>query len=191
MKITHLFRAAIVSAALVAGLSTTAHAIDYVGTTVGAPKWNRPVQDGNNVPTILSLMATATPFSVQPFFVGTAASYSLLSTSNVPSGWDNYTFLYENGFDSTSPLVNVLIGADDTPTVGLSGFTKALTSGKQYYFVTTGFGNSDAGSFTNSITGGEGITLGLRSAVVPESSALWLALAGLPVVAGIVRRRTK
>ena len=46
------------------------------------------------------------------------------------------------------------LGDDDfTNTAGMSGFTSVLTAGTSYFFITTGFGNSDDGAFSNSIIG--------------------------------------
>jgi len=176
--------------AVIAVTSPFAHAIDYTGTTVGAPTWNRPV--AATPPTSLSGSGTATPFSVQPFTVGTSGNYSFLSVANAPLNWDNYTFLYRTGFSSATPLVNAIVGNDDFPNLGRSGFDNiSLTAGTQYFLVTTGFGNTDAGTFTNSINGVGAVNLGTGT-VVPEAGAGLLTLAGfLPVGALVVLRRKK
>jgi hypothetical protein len=58
----------------------------------------------------------------------------------------------------------------------LSGFTINLNAGSDYYFVTTGFSNTDEGTFSNTFTGPGNIFL------VPEpytSLLFGLAIVGL------------
>ena len=155
---------------------------NYNGTTVGGPTFNRPLANGNNAPTALSAVGTAVSYDVITFSIATSGAYTFLSLSVTPANWDNYTFLYSGSFNPASPLSNVLIGNDDNPTIGRSGFTYNLVAGSTYSFVTTGFSNTDAGSFSNSIT----------QAAVPEPSSwalLSLGAAGAGVVA-LRRRRT-
>ncbi|WP_414527739.1 hypothetical protein [Nodularia chucula] len=149
-------------------------AIVFTGDTTGQPTWNRPVQ--GNPPTNLSLAGTAVPYSVQEFFVDTNGAYNFLSTTI----WDNFTFLYASAFNPTAPFTNVIIGNDDFPTIGISGFNGVnLTANQSYFFVTTGFANSDFGTFTNEITGPGTITLGSPTPVPfdfsPNTSVFILA----------------
>lgn len=158
----------------------------YVGTTVGAPTWNRPLS--GSPPVALSGVGTAVPYHVQPFFVKVGGTYALQSGSTIPAGWDNFTFLYQLAFNSATPLTNVLIGNDDNPNIGQSGFTFGLTAFTQYYMVTTGFANGDSGSFTNTIQDVPGgnpagtIMLG----AIPEPSPM--ALAGVAGLLGLLGR---
>src|SRR5262249_14519267 len=127
--------------------------INYAGTTSGAPTWNRPIENGSDPPDTLSGVGTAVPYSSFAFTPATTGLYDFLSLGTNPSNWDNYTFLYQGGFDASNPLSNVVIGNDDFNTVGRSGFNGvSLTAGTQYFFVTTGFSNDDFGDFNNSIT---------------------------------------
>ncbi len=123
------------------------------GTTVGQPTWNRPVANGDLPPFLTSFVGTNVSFNVQDFTVSTSGSYNFLSETVEPKNWDNFLVLYQNSFNPTSPLTNAVIANDDFPTVGLAGFKNvSLNSGTNYFLVTTGFKNGDAGSFVNSIT---------------------------------------
>ena len=127
-----------------------AHAVVLFGTTVGGPTWNRPL--AGTPPAGLSGVGTATPYSVIQFAVETSGTYTFLDTATSPANWDNFTFLYINSFSAAAPLTNVRIGNDDFPTIGLSGFNFALTANTNYFFVTTGFANTDSGTYRLSIT---------------------------------------
>jgi hypothetical protein len=131
--------------------SAQATTIVYDGTTVGSPVWNRPIADDDSPPTELSGLGTAVSYSYQFFQVDMAGDYSFQSTVTVPNNWDNYTFLYIGAFNSNIPFANILIGNDDNPQIGTSGFKYRLEANTQYTFVTTGFDNDDFGSFRNII----------------------------------------
>jgi hypothetical protein len=150
----------------------------YNGTTSGQPTWNRPI--AGNPPTSLSGLGTAVSYTAQPFYAEQPGAYSFLSTAN----WDNYSFLYSGTFNSLSPLTNILTGNDDSPTIGLSGFSYNLTANSPYVLVITGFENKDSGTFRNTITGPGRIQFG-SSARVPEAGSVLpifgLVLAGLGV----------
>jgi hypothetical protein len=129
--------------------------LTYSGTTIGAPNWNRPVANGNNAPTALASgfnSGNNVEYNARQFNVGTSGSYVFTSTSNT-TGFDNYTFLYQNAFNAAIPLTNVLIGNNDNPSATVSGFTTNLTAGVNYFFITTGRQNNDSGAFTNTIVG--------------------------------------
>jgi len=135
------------------------------GTTAGQPTWNRPDQNGASAPVALSSSATAVPYSVISFNVGAPGTYALTSTATSPPSWDNYLFLYAGAFNAAAPLSDVLIGNDNSPGVGVSGFSINLQPGTTYYAVTTGFGNSDAGECSLLISGPGSITVGAEIAV--------------------------
>ena len=145
------FRRLLVAVAL-SVCASSANAITFEGTTVGAPTWNRPVEGAP--PPSLSGIATSVPNPSTPCSATLGETYVFVSQTTVPVIWDNFTLLYEDSFDAATPLANALIGDDDfTNTAGMSGFTSVLTAGTSYFFITTGFGNSDDGAFSNSIIG--------------------------------------
>lgn len=176
------------SALAVTLLAGSAHAQTFSGSTVGGPTWNRPL--GGNPPTgSLSAVGTNVAYDVFQFRVTLTGAYDFRSTAIAPSGWDNYLFLYAGAFNATSPFDNVIIGNDDFGSIGISGFDAvALTAGQDYFAVTTGFGNSDAGSYELSIRG-NGVA-SAPSASVPEPASMALMLLGLGVM-GVAQRRRR
>ena len=159
-----------------------AQAIVVLGTTVGAATWTRPVA-GNPPTPPLSGIGVGVNYTVTPFTVSAAGSYLFQSTATSPVNWDNYTFLYQTSFNPASQFTNVLIGNDDNPSIGLSGFSYALNTGTTYFLITTGFATGDAGAYSDSITGPGNVN------VVPEPAAFGLMALGLALVGTAVRRR--
>jgi hypothetical protein len=156
-------------------------AVLNTGTTVGGLTWDRPNVINNN-PYNLSSLGTATPYNAFAFSVSASGNYTFQSgnstfqstanqpNNNIPAIWDNYTFLYAKTFNDKAPLTNLLAGNDDVtinniPAIGLSGFTIGLDQGINYIFVTTGFTNTAAGTFTNTIT-----STGTGTAIPPIAS---------------------
>jgi len=171
--------------AAAAAYVASAHAIVVTGTTAGGPTWTRPVA-GNPPTPPLSGVGVGVNYAVTPFFVSAAGSYVFQSTATAPVNWDNYTFLYATSFNPASQFTNVLIGNDDNTTIGLSGFSYALTANTQYVFVTTGFAPGDAGAWSLSITGPGNITLG----AVPEPATYATMALGLAGLLAARRRRS-
>ncbi len=151
----------------------------FTGSTITGPTFNRPV--AGTPPTSLSGAGTAVRFDTLTFTVSASGSYTFQSTATSPANWDNYTFLYVNSFNPSSALANVLVGNDDNLSIGLSGFTIALTAGTTYVHVETGFFNTDFGAYSLAIRGPGTAT------VVPAPGAM--ALLGLGACA--VRRRRR
>lgn len=170
-----------------------AASVQYSGTTVGQPTWNRPLDNGSNAPTSLSSVGTNVSYSVQEFSVDASGLYNFLSDAVSPTNWDNYLFLYQNSFNPTTPLTNAVIGNDDFNfIIGRSAFNDvSLTTGRSYFLVTTGYDNFDAGSFTNTVSGSGNITLGSRppaSQPVPEPLTILGSLAAGGVGAALRRK---
>ncbi|MBI4892537.1 MAG: PEP-CTERM sorting domain-containing protein [Acidobacteria bacterium] len=170
-----------------ASLSAFGATLNYSATTVGGPTWNRPVE--GTPPNSISGVGTVVAYDVLPFWVDLSGSYTFQNTGVTPANWDNYTFLYVTSFNPAAQLTNVIIGDDDNLVIGLSGFTTNLTASTQYYFVTTGFGNTDAGAFNLEISGQGNITAGQVNGQVPEPSTWALAGLGLAALSVISRRR--
>ncbi len=117
----------------------------------------------------------------------TAGSYDFLSDAVDPVNWDNYLFLYLNSFDPLDQFANVIIGNDDLPSIGLSGFNGVnLSTGTTYVLVTTGFTNFDTGAFENTITGPGNVITDLAVAVPEPLSG---SLVGMALAATLMRRR--
>lgn len=169
----------IAGAGLALGLATLssiapraqAATITYGGSTVGAPTWTRPNE--GTPPTANTGTGTAVSYSSYAFNVDTAGSYLLGSLAS----FDNYTFLYQNAFDPSTPLVNAITGNNDIFLPILSGFRTNLLAGVNYFFVTTGNTNASSGTFVNIITGPGNITPGSISAVPEPATILGSMLA--------------
>jgi hypothetical protein len=152
---------------------SSAGILNFSGDTAGGPTWNRPVAGNPPVPPP-SGVGTAVPYQVTQIYVTANGSYDFLAVGVNPAGWDNYSFLYENGFNPATPFANVLIGNDDFPNIGLTGFSRNLTVGTDYFYVQTGFGNADSGAYNLTISGQGDIF------IVPEPGQIALmALTGL------------
>ncbi|MEH2348372.1 MAG: hypothetical protein V7K55_10265 [Nostoc sp.] len=156
-------------------LPSEAATVSYSGDTTNAPTFNRPetegFEGGTNPPTSLSSNGTAVPYYSQPFSVNTTGSYDVVGFQD----FLGIQFLYQNSFNSATPLVNLLNGNDPFPDENTSGFSGlSLTANNQYFLVTTGFDNSNTsfGTFTNTITGPGNITLGSTPVNVPEPSSI-------------------
>lgn len=151
----------------------------FTGTTVGAPVYNRGSGCSG-----LSGVGTATPFHVQPFTVSTSGSYSILSVQN--GGWDGYIHLYQGSFNPGTPLTNCIASNDDFVNIGQSLIPVVnLTAGDSYFLVTSGFANTDSGTFTTTLES-------LFQAPVPTMSAVNLGVMafGVLLLGVYVQRRT-
>jgi hypothetical protein len=177
-------------------IAAPAATVTYSGTTVGGPVWNRPVSNCAG----LSGVGTATPYSTQQFYVTSAGAYDFFSNQSgggtqPDGGFDGFIFVYQDSFNPATPLTNCVAGNDDAAVIGLSEILGlALDANRTYVYVTTGFGNTDAGPFSNQITGGGNIVLGpapaqQHVAVDSMSSAGLLGLALALGLAGFVAIR--
>lgn len=173
--------------AALAFMSSAAPAEVFFGDTTGGPTWNRPLS--GNPPTDLSAVGTDTPYEVIEFTVTADGLYDFL---NVADGWDNFLFLYETAFDPLDQFTNVIIGNDDFPSIGISGFDDvSLVTGITYLAVTTGFDNDDFGAYTLTITGPGEVLPPDTGPSVPEPTTWAMLVAGLGAVGYAMRRQRR
>jgi len=172
-----------------AAASASAVSIGFIGTTSGAPTYNRATEDGSD----LSFVGTDVPFHVQSFSVAGDGLYSFSLLADDPSSFDTFAHLYIGSFNPSDALANFLAGNDDSvsgsPELGSSLTGISLFAGANYFFVISGFLNTDFGDFSASIEGPAAITLGAQAAPVPDQAST-LLLAGISFVAvAFLRRR--
>jgi hypothetical protein len=68
-------------------------------------------------------------------------------------GCSHYGFLYQGSFNPTAQFTNVIIGNDDSAGGADYLLTTNLSTGTNYFLVSTGFHDSDFGAFTTTIDG--------------------------------------
>lgn len=152
-----------VGVGLAAWCTTTpakAAVLTYSGHTTGQPTWLRTIV--GNPPDQLSgqtpgEVGVIVPYSIYQFTVDQSGTYAFGSavpgaTSAIDGAWDNFLELYQDSFNPTDQLTNVLV-AGNAPNNGSPVFTRQLTAGQNYFLVTTGRQASDFGAFTNTIAG--------------------------------------
>ena len=166
---------------LLASAATQATPVTYSGTNATGDFWDRPILSG------LGISGNGpVQYHVQAFFTDLAGTYDFVSNQT----YDGYLHLYLGAFDPTDQLSGLVIGNDDFPGIGVSGFDDvALAAATQYYLVTSAFQAGQTGTFDNTISDDNGqatITLGLIGRIdIPEPGTL--ALLGLGLLA--MRRR--
>lgn len=179
-----------IALALMAGtmLSSAAIAGDITinGDTTGGPTWQRTLS--GSPPGLLSGVGNAVAYEVFEFTVTADGTYDFLSTATTP-GYDNFLHLYVGAFDPTNQFSGVLIANDDFPSIGLSGFSFALTAGLTYLTVNSGFANDDFGTYTMRISGPGDILPGGGGGVIPEPATWGMMIAGFGLIGAAARRR--
>lgn len=158
--------------------STAAHA--NIVTVTGAlatsdASFNRPIEDLS----ALSSVGTAVRYDIFEFVVGTSSDYTFLTTGL----FDSFVILYAPSFSAAAPLSNALLANDDLVSQTTSGLTYTLTANTVYRYVTTGFANTDLGSYSTTIGGIGTIT------AVPETGTWAMMALGLALL-GVARRRS-
>ncbi|MDB6054984.1 MAG: motif putative anchor domain protein [Verrucomicrobiales bacterium] len=155
--------------------------LSFSGTTTGGNLFNRPTEAADS----LSDVGTAVPYLFQAFTVGTTGNYNFTTIAGAPASYDTFVHLYSGSFNAAFPLLNLVSANDDlvggNSNAGSGFVNQPLTSGNPYVYVINGFGNSDFGSFSSSITGPGSI------AAVPEPSTI--AIAGLALGGFVLIRR--
>ncbi len=116
--------------------------------------WDRPFAGG----TCCSGLGPVSYDVYGPFSVDTNGAYDVLSVQ--VGGWDGYLFVYMDCFDPLDQLNGFVAGDDDgAGGIGTSDIIGvALSTGVDYYVVTTGFAAGDFGDYETTITGPGAIT---------------------------------
>ncbi|MEH1903973.1 MAG: PEP-CTERM sorting domain-containing protein [Nostoc sp.] len=177
-------------AALFTATPAQAAVLTYQGDTTNQPTWRRTAPgdppdriSGENAGT----MGMNVPYSVFQFVVEESGLYTFGSTvpgarSPVDGAWDNFLVLYQDSFNPTNQLTNVLVAAI-APDNGSSAFDRQLTAQRNYFLVTTGRRVTDFGAFTNTISGSGKIV------AVPESDSILGILATVSVGLLLYKRK--
>jgi hypothetical protein len=171
----------------VATVASPASAVVIFGDTTGGATYNRALS--GIPPTGYSAVGTDVHYQVTSFTVTTSGNYDFLVTGLNPATWDTFLGLHATSFDPSDALFNAVAYNDDYPTIGLSGFTVALTAGTSYFAVVSGFENDDFGTYSLSITGPGGVVTG--GGGVPEPASWALMIAGFGLVGGAMRTRSR
>ena len=103
----------------------------------------------SNLITPTQISATPIAFHADSFTVPTTGSYTITDAATVPAQWGLYLVLYQDVFDPSSPLSNVIVAvpSDNQKAV----YTLNLTAGTTYYAVTGGFGSLAYGDYALSV----------------------------------------
>ncbi|MBC6431122.1 PEP-CTERM sorting domain-containing protein [Nostoc sp. HG1] len=160
-----------------------AFVLTYQGDTTNQPTWRRTAP--GYPPDLVSgqkdgTMGMIVPYSVFHFAVEQSSLYTFASavpgaTTSTDGAWDNFLVLYQDSFNPTNQLTNVLV-ANTTPNDGSPAFSQQLTAQQNYFLVTSGRRVSDFGVFTNTISG-SGIVV-----AVPESDSTFGMLVATAVI---------
>lgn len=152
-----------------------ADTVTLSGNTLSAPSFNRPTETGAR-----SLFSVS--YSVYQFSVSTSGPFNFTLSALDPASYDTFLHVFINAFDpaeTSNPALNLLAANDDASgsTTNSALTSLSLTAGTTYFMVVDGFGSSDAGPFTASISGPGTIN------VVPEPSTVaLLAMTGVGAV---------
>ncbi|HLP52499.1 MAG TPA: gliding motility-associated C-terminal domain-containing protein [Chitinophagales bacterium] len=142
-------------------------------TTLSDPTFNRS-QSGTTYNA--SAIGTATHYNTHQFSVGTSGAY----TFTLCGDFDTYLHIYRDSINTAFPATNFIVADDDDADATCasgSRVTVNLTAGVSYTFVTTGFSNSDVGTYTVTFTGAGSVYEG------PLNPVLWFEVpVGGPLV---------
>ena len=169
--------------ALCVGLAAVpAQAAEFIGDTTGGPTFNRP-----SSLTTLTGAAINPAYEVTAFTVDAAGSFNFALNSNT-AGYNPYFLLYQNSFDPSDQLTNLLALNDDKPFSFNSALSFGLDVGTSYFAVATGFLNDDFGAYTLTIDG-PGNVIAAGPGAVPEPATWAMLILGFGLIGGALRRR--
>jgi hypothetical protein len=150
------------------------------GTTTGGPTFHQATLFGD----ALHPNATNVAYAVTKVNVSANGRYMLAESSQ---NHDGVFFLYTS-FDPSNPTAN-FVNAGNNPNgpIRTEAFTAVLNSGVDYFLVSTGFGNSDAGDFTVFGSGPGSVTFN----PVPEPATMLLSGLAMMTIGVWTRRQTR
>lgn len=159
-----------------------ADSVNLVGDTTNSPAFNRPTEAGS--PSLFFV-----PYNVYQFSVASSGPFTFTLSAVDPSSYDTFLHLFAGSFNPLDASATFLAGNDDrdiNDTNLGSGLTNiSLSAGTTYFFVVDGFGATDAGPYTATISGASAIT------VVPEPSSFGIIGCGLLSLVGLMRWKTR
>jgi hypothetical protein len=153
------------------------------GTTLTGSRWNRP--NAGDPPTTLSGFANSVRHEVIKV-EAVADGHYFFRLRTLTSGYDSFIVLYQNQFDLTAPLTNILLANDNDGDAAHSAFEVDLQAGIPYFFVTTGYDNIQAGDYHLDVCGPGAVTLTLSRRISGTLSCE--DVTGLPLEATAVLR---
>ena len=163
-----------------------ADVVVFNGDTTSGPTYNRALT--GRPPTGLSAVGTAVRYQVTDFTVSVSGNYDFLNSSI----HDSFLGIHINAFNPANALQNALAYDDDAGPGSDSSITAlGLLAGTNYFAVRSGFGNTDFGAFTLTISGpGRAERIGQGPGPgVPEPSTWAMMIIGFGAAGSMIRRR--
>jgi MYXO-CTERM domain-containing protein len=168
--------------------------VSFSGTlSADDPTYNRSLS--GSPPSSLSAVGTAVSYDVLGFHVTASGSYLMeILSASLSNGSPDDTFiaLYQDAFDPTQALLNIVEADDDAGLGLLSRMSRALDVGTSYFLVITSFNNGQLGDYAgrfDTVAGDGQVVIDAVPNGVPEPSTVLLGPAALAAAALTRRRR--